>query len=93
MTIAELTKELGIATGSPVKIQFSWSGNGDWSAEIPGQMLIDPKLKTTSSTLVQGPTPKTVVERFADHLKGKNLMIGDKPFPIPPDLEVGPVDF
>lgn len=93
MTLQALLAELRKVHGKPdLKVQLTWDGGTQWSAVIPGYLVIDAATKSVTSGIAMGPTLKDTLTNMIAQLKGRTLQIQnskDAPFLIPADLELG----
>jgi hypothetical protein len=97
MTLSKLLSELRTVHVRPdLAIQLVWDGAEQWSASIPGYIVIDLTAKSVTSTLSIGKTPREALERMATQLRGRTLQIQNstqRPYLVPAGLELGPVSF
>lgn len=97
MTLAQLLSELREVHGNPdLKIHITWDGGQQWSASIPGYIVVDASVKSITSSMAQGESLRDVLEKIAGQMKGRVLQIQNdkdaKPFPVPDKLVVGQID-
>lgn len=97
MTLQMLLAELRKVHGKPdLKVQLTWDGGTQWSAVVPGYLVIDAATKSVTSGIAMGPTLKDAIGNMIAQLKGRTLQIQnskDAPFLIPADLVLGSVEF
>lgn len=97
MTLQLLLAEIRKLHSKPdLKIQLTWDGGTQWSAVIPGYLVIDAATKSVTSGIAMGPTLRSALDNMIAQLKGRTLQIQnskDAPFIVPPDLSLGQVEF
>lgn len=97
MTLQILLAEIRKLHGKPdLKIQLTWDGGTQWSAVIPGYLVIDAATKSVTSGIAMGPTLKAAIDNMIAQLKGRTLQIQnskDAPYIVPSDLSLGQVEF
>lgn len=97
MTLQTLLAELRKVHSKPdLKVQLTWDGGTQWSAVVPGYLVIDAATKSVTSGIAMGPTLKDAIGNMIAQLKGRTLQIQnskDAPFLIPADLVLGSVEF
>lgn len=97
MMLQQLLAELRKVHGKPdLKVQLTWDGGTQWSAVVPGYLVIDAATKSITSGIAMGPTLRQTLENMIAQLKGRTLQIQnskDAPFLIPADLVLGSVEF
>ena len=96
MTLGRLLSELRVFHEKPdLLIQFTWDGENQWTALIPGYIVVDSTVKSITSSMAMGSSPKDVLTKMLSMLRGRVLQIQNndkaKPFPVPKDITLGDV--
>lgn len=98
MTLAELLATLRETHKNPdLKIELKWDGGRQWTAVIPGYIVIDSTTKSITSSMAMGETVRDVLLKVVAQSKGRVFQIQNqkdaKPFPVPADLTLGDISF